>query len=114
MEVEAERVVEVAILCPGLYTMHLQRAGETNPIDFWNKLQRHVHLCLSTKKACKSLTYKLLCDPGRVRTSNHQSRNLIFYPVELRGQFGREIRVKKSNAANFSCQNSNRLLHRFK
>ena len=50
MEVEAERVVEVAILCPGLYAMHLQRAGDTNPIDFWNKLQRHVHLCLSTKK----------------------------------------------------------------
>lgn len=55
MEVEAERVVEVAILCPGLYAMHLQRAGDTNPIDFWNKLQRHVHLCLSTKKACKSM-----------------------------------------------------------
>ncbi len=26
-------------------------------------------------------------DPGGVRTPNPQSRNLIFYPVELRGQF---------------------------
>jgi hypothetical protein len=25
-------------------------------------------------------------DLGGVRTPNHQSRNLIFYPVELRGQ----------------------------
>ena len=48
MEVEAEWAAEVVILCPGLYTMHLQRAGDTNPFDFWNKLQRHGHLCLST------------------------------------------------------------------
>jgi hypothetical protein len=26
------------------------------------------------------------CDRGRTRTLNPQSRNLIFYPVELRGQ----------------------------
>ena len=26
------------------------------------------------------------CDHGGVRTPNPQSRNLIFYPVELRGQ----------------------------
>lgn len=25
-------------------------------------------------------------DPGGIRTPNRQSRNLIFYPVELRGQ----------------------------
>ena len=28
----------------------------------------------------------LFCDPGGIRTPNHQSRNLIFYPVELRSQ----------------------------
>ena len=28
----------------------------------------------------------LIGDPGRIRTPNPQSRNLIFYPVELRGQ----------------------------
>ena len=28
-----------------------------------------------------------ISDRGRVRTCNHQSRNLIFYPVELRSQF---------------------------
>ncbi len=27
----------------------------------------------------------LSCDRGRIRTPNPQSRNLIFYPVELRG-----------------------------
>ncbi len=26
-------------------------------------------------------------DPERIRTPNPQSRNLIFYPVELLGQF---------------------------
>jgi hypothetical protein len=30
--------------------------------------------------SCKS-------DPERIRTPNPQSRNLIFYPVELLGQF---------------------------
>ena len=30
------------------------------------------------------LVKKLLCDSGGIRTPNHQSRNLIFYPVELR------------------------------
>src|SRR5690606_6093317 len=28
----------------------------------------------------------LFCDPGRIRTPNPQSRNLIFYPVELLGR----------------------------
>jgi hypothetical protein len=31
--------------------------------------------------------YAEICDLGRVRTCNHQSRNLIFYPVELRSLF---------------------------
>ncbi len=46
---------------------------------------------LSNKKACKIIFYRLLifCDPGGVRTPNPQSRNLIFYPVELRGQKSR-------------------------
>lgn len=41
------------------------------------------------KKACKIYTlqaFKIYSDPGGVRTPNPQSRNLIFYPVELRGQ----------------------------
>ncbi len=29
---------------------------------------------------------KIPSDPGRIRTPNPQSRNLVFYPVELRGQ----------------------------
>ena len=29
----------------------------------------------------------IISDPGRIRTSNRQSRNLIFYPVELLGRF---------------------------
>ena len=28
---------------------------------------------------------KEVCDPGRIRTCNQQSRNLPFYPVELQG-----------------------------
>ena len=48
----------------------------------------------------------VLCDPGRVRTSNHQSRNLIFYPVELRGQSGAKVAVyatlTKHPALNFA------------
>ena len=28
-----------------------------------------------------------LCDPDWIQTSNRQSRNLIFYSVELRGQY---------------------------
>ena len=29
----------------------------------------------------------MLCDPDRIQTCNPQSRNLIFYSVELRGLF---------------------------
>lgn len=32
-------------------------------------------------------------DPGGVRTPNPQSRNLIFYPVELRGHFISDFRL---------------------
>jgi hypothetical protein len=43
---------------------------------------------LKTKKCSSELgIFSFLStygDPGRVRTCNHQSRNLIFYPVELR------------------------------
>lgn len=31
---------------------------------------------------------QLLCDPGGTRTPNQQSRNLSFYPIELRSQNG--------------------------
>ena len=47
-------------------------------------------LDISYKKSCFNnkrpvLSNKsLIGDPGRVRTCNRQSRNLIFYPVELR------------------------------
>ena len=35
----------------------------------------------------------VLCDPGGIRTPNRQSRNLIFYPVELRSQKHKDIIV---------------------
>jgi hypothetical protein len=42
------------------------------------------------KTGPESPVYKLILsfmsDPGRIRTPNPQSRNLIFYPVELLGQ----------------------------
>lgn len=50
-----------------------------------------------TKKACKINTLQAfisLSDHGGVRTPNPQSRNLIFYPVELRGQFIYDFRVQ--------------------
>ena len=34
--------------------------------------------------------YSFISDRGRIRTPNPQSRNLIFYPVELRGHFRRK------------------------
>lgn len=46
----------------------------------------------SQKKHIKNLNRIIMCalqinlsDPERIRTPNPQSRNLIFYPVELRG-----------------------------
>src|SRR6056297_1107611 len=36
---------------------------------------------------CCNCSKGLPCDPGRIRTPNPQSRNLIFYPVELLGHF---------------------------
>ncbi len=35
------------------------------------------------------------CDLGRTRTPNLQNRNLLFYPVELRGQYHRANVRKK-------------------
>ena len=55
------------------------------------------------EKACKSMTYRLIRDPGRIRTPNPQSRNLIFYPVELRGQRGGEITMQNAIPATFLC-----------
>ena len=37
------------------------------------------------KKVCNSADFSFLSDPGRIQTCNPQSRNLIFYSVELRG-----------------------------
>ena len=45
----------------------------------------------------------LFRDPGRIRTPNPQSRNLIFYPVELRGQRGGEITMQNAIPATFLC-----------
>src|SRR5690554_6142534 len=39
--------------------------------------------------------YYLTSDRGRIRTPNPQSRNLIFYPVELRGLLNRRNLHKK-------------------
>ena len=42
----------------------------------------------TTNKKCSSelgIFFVFICDLERARTSNHQSRNLIFYPIELRG-----------------------------
>ena len=44
---------------------------------------------------------ELFRDPGRIRTPNPQSRNLIFYPVELRGQRGGEITMQNAIPATF-------------
>jgi hypothetical protein len=30
---------------------------------------------------------EIICDPEGIRTPNRQSRNLIFYPVELLGHY---------------------------
>jgi hypothetical protein len=38
-----------------------------------------------------------ICDHGRVRTCNPQSRNLIFYPVELRSQLILDCRLYIQN-----------------
>jgi hypothetical protein len=35
----------------------------------------------------KLLFLRINCDPEGIRTPNRQSRNLIFYPVELLGHF---------------------------
>ena len=35
-------------------------------------------------------------DPGRIRTPNPQSRNLIFYPVELLGQWTTKLSINFS------------------
>ena len=38
------------------------------------------------KKVCNFADFSFLSDPGRIQTCNPQSRNLIFYSVELRGR----------------------------
>ncbi len=40
------------------------------------------------------------CDSGRIRTLNRQSRNLIFYPVELRSQYFANILLILGNKTN--------------
>ena len=35
----------------------------------------------------KKLFLEINCDPEGIRTPNRQSRNLIFYPVELLGHY---------------------------
>ncbi len=40
---------------------------------------------------------KLKSDSGGIRTPNRQSRNLIFYPVELRSHKSKDIASFQSN-----------------
>ena len=47
-------------------------------------------VCIKNKKAYWITVG--FCDRGRVRTCNPQSRNLIFYPVELRSRVIYDIR----------------------
>ena len=48
----------------------------------------YTSLLFQNKKATPSNEVALpKCTPGRVRTSNPQSRNLVLYPVELRAHF---------------------------
>lgn len=57
----------------------------TGVFKIWNKILNF----LKHKKACKIYTlqaFYFFSDRGGVRTPNPQSRNLIFYPVELRDQ----------------------------
>ena len=47
----------------------------------------HLFFSFLNKKGQVFNKLVLSCDPGRIRTPNPQSRNLIFYPVELLGQY---------------------------
>ena len=38
-------------------------------------------------KKVQDFSWTFFCDRGGVRTPNPQSRNLIFYPVELQGHY---------------------------
>ena len=55
------------------------------------------------EKSPTACAIELFRDPGRIRTPNPQSRNLIFYPVELRGQRGGEITMQNAIPATFLC-----------
>ena len=57
---------------------------------FNNSSKRVVHLKKKALLFCTCFVSTFCCcirDPGRIRTPNPQSRNLIFYPVELLGLF---------------------------
>ncbi len=57
--------------------------------DFLNFILGLILLCfLKQKKPPFAKRPFLLGDPGETRTPNPQSRNLIFYPIELRNHFG--------------------------
>ena len=55
-----------------------------------------------------------LSDRGRIRTPNPQSRNLIFYPVELRGQWAFQmfnyLTVKKLSNGKHSTVSQNYII----
>ncbi len=46
----------------------------------------------------------LIRDHGRVRTCNPQSRNLIFYPVELRSQYNVRLLINEFRFKNVNQQ----------
>ncbi len=43
-------------------------------------------MSLKIKKGKTIISFAFLCDREGIRTPNPQSRNLIFYPVELRSR----------------------------
>ncbi len=46
---------------------------------------------IENKKGVAMTPFLFLSDHGRIRTLNPQSRNLIFYPVELRSQYDTKV-----------------------
>ena len=62
--------------------------------------------CKKTKSAINLFisNYALKSDHGRVRTCNPQSRNLIFYPVELRSQYPLNFKIPNSKKMEFGIK----------
>ena len=48
------------------------------------RLKKACSTALENQGIQRKYSKKMFCAPGRIRTPNPQSRNLIFYPIELR------------------------------